>query len=266
MYQLAQHALAAVDEDSLRSLQRSVNRIKAFDARVAAAKQKFGSKPARLFKRIRASLETMSGDLVRCSYCEDSCADEVEHVRPKDFFPEEVFKWVNYLFACGICNGGKNNKYAIRDAAGTIVDLPAHRKANGIVPPPLGDHVFIDPRKDDPMALLWLDLVGGTFRFAVLDEHDPWMVARAERTRDDLRLNREVLVKARENAFSGYQDRLAQYVARKAAGDSASQLANRERELKRSPHRTVWLEMKRQRTLMPQLDLLFQQAPEALAW
>jgi hypothetical protein len=266
MYRLPDLALSADDEAELTRLQRSVNRGRTFEARVASAKQKFSNKSAALFKRIRKSLELMSGDLVRCGYCEDSCADEVEHVRPKDFYPEHVFRWLNYLFSCGQCNGGKNNKYAVRDAAGTIVDLPGHRDENGIVAPPAGDHVFIDPRRENPLKFLWLDIGGGTFRFAVLDEDDAWLASRAQRTRDDLRLNREVLVQARENAFTGYEDRLAQYIARRNTGDTQEQLSNRIRELKRSPHRTVWLEMKRQRHALPSLAELFHQAPEALDW
>jgi uncharacterized protein (TIGR02646 family) len=266
VYRLPDLALSADDEAALTRLQRSVNRGRTFEARVESAKQKFSGKPAALFKRIRKSLALMSGDLVRCGYCEDSCADEVEHIRPKDFYPEQVFRWLNYLFSCGQCNGGKNNKYAVRDGAGTIVDLPERRAIDGIVAPPEGDHVFIDPRREDPLDFLWLDITGGTFRFAVLDEDDDWSARRAKQTRDDLRLNREVLVKARENAFSGYEDRLAQYVARRDAGATPTQLSNRIRELKRSPHRTVWLEMKRQRNALPSIALLFQQAPEALDW
>ena len=46
-------------------------------------------------------------------YCEDSVADEVEHFRPKDLYPDVVFAWRNYLYACGQCNGGKNNRFSI---------------------------------------------------------------------------------------------------------------------------------------------------------
>ena len=266
MYRLADLPPSPADIAELARLQRSVNRGATFEARVANAKQKFSAKPTALFKRLRSNLEIMSGDLVRCSYCEDSRADEVEHMRPKDFYPEHVFRWANYLFACGICNRGKNNKYAVRNVGGQIVDLRTHRRTNGIVAPPTGDHLFIDPRTEDPMGYLWLDIAGGTFRFAVLDETDPWSVARAERTRDDLRLNRDDLVAARENAYTGYVDRLAQYIARRRAGDAAHQLNNRIRELRRSPHHTVWLEMKRQQTGIAALADLFADEPDALNW
>jgi len=265
MYKLPELALNATDAAALANKQRQVNRKRSFPERVAAAKSAFAGKPASLFGRIREKLKLMSGDLVRCAYCEDSCADEVEHVRPKDFYPERVFDWSNYLFSCGPCNTGKNNNYAVIEASGRIVDLVAHRAQLGVIPPPADTEAFIDPRIEEPLDYLWLDL-GRSFRFAVLDESDALKAARAEATIRWLKLNRDMLVEARINAFSGYRDRLAQYVARKAAGDSGDQLQNRIRELKRSPHRTVWLEIKRQRSLLPELDGFFRQAPEALSW
>ncbi len=36
--------------------------------------------------------------------------------------------------------------------------------------------------------------------------------------------------------------------------------------LRRTYHPTVWAEMKRQRSLLPELRALFQAAPEALEW
>ena len=116
------------------------------------------------------------------------------------------------------------------------------------------------------MGFLWLDIAGGTFRFAVLDEANNWLAARAERTRDDLQLNRDDLVMARENAYTGYVARLEQIVARRQQGATLDQLADRIRELKRTPHRTVWLEMKRQRQIVAELAPLFAAEPDALNW
>ena len=75
-----------------------------------------------------------------------------------------------------------------------------------------------------------------------------------------------MLVAARRNAFSGYRDRLAQYAARKAAGADGAELAARRYELTVAPHRTVWLETKRQRSMHADIDALFSDVPEALAW
>ena len=266
MYPLPDMTLAAADEAALAGLQKIVDGGADFATRVTLAKDRFDAKSATLFKRIRAHLALLSGDLVRCGYCEDSCADEVEHIRPKDFYPEQVFVWFNYLFACGPCNGGKTNKYAVRDGQGTLIDLRAHRKVHGMVAPPPGTHVLIDPRTEQPMDFLWLDITGGTFRLVALEEDDGVMRQRAETTIEYLKLNREVLVDARKNAFGGYRDRLAQYVARKAAGDAAAELMARARDIGRTPHRTVWLEMKRQRTMLADIVPFFDEAPEALGW
>ena len=43
----------------------------------------------------------------------------------EDFYPDLVFTWSNYLYACGPCNGGKNNKFPVISAlTGQIVHLP----------------------------------------------------------------------------------------------------------------------------------------------
>src|SRR5437016_3624190 len=56
------------------------------------------------FKTIHNTLTALCCGARRCMYCEDSCADEVEHFRPKDLYPEACFVWENYLFSCGRCN------------------------------------------------------------------------------------------------------------------------------------------------------------------
>jgi uncharacterized protein (TIGR02646 family) len=266
MHRLPNTQLEKKDVDALAQRQAYVDGGADFADTVERAKTKFGSKPKALFTRVRKRLSEMSGDLVRCAYCEDSCADEVEHVRPKDFYPEVVFDWANYLFACGPCNGGKNNKSRVWTDLGSVIDLRDHRTANGVVPPPAGISLFVDPRGEDPLEYLFLDIIGGTFRFAVYDETDASKIARAEATRDFLDLNRDVLVAARRNAFGGYRDRLAQYVADKAAGAVVTALEQRIADLKITPHRTVWLEMKRQHKTLPLIAPFFDQAPEALEW
>jgi uncharacterized protein (TIGR02646 family) len=270
MYRLPDTNLSQGDIDALALQQAYVDAGASFADKVERAKAKFGSKPKALFTRIRKRLTEMSGDLQRCNYCEDSLADEVEHVRPKDFYPELVFRWENYLFACGPCNGPKNNKCSIRTAAGTAIDLREHRATHGVVPPPDGIQLLIDPRNEDPLEYLWLDMGGGlasaTFRFSVFDEGDDIKSARARTTMDVLGLNRDVLAAARENAFDGYADRISQYVNDKLAGASQTTLNARIASLRKTPHRTVWLEMKRQRAIFPSIEQHFVVAPEALDW
>lgn len=89
----------------------------------------------------------------RCMYCEDSCADEVEHIRPKHLYPETTFVWTNYLYACGPCNGPKSPRYPL--LVDGQVNLP-----DGKSPPSPGIDVLIDPRRDDPCEFLSVDLLG----------------------------------------------------------------------------------------------------------
>lgn len=266
MLLLAQLRLEKSDLEALAKLQLAVDGSPSYQAKVSCASEAFDKKPASLFKRVRDGLAVVAGDLVRCAYCEDSCADEVEHVKPKHFYPELVFRSENYLFSCGPCNGGKREKYAVWDGA-TVHDLIEYRKAHGIVPPPVGQHLFVDPHSQNPLSLIWLDIAGGTFHFTPLDDDvDGISYRRADTTIRYLRLNKQVLVRARSNAYGGFRDRLAQYVHRKQAGAPQAELDNRVVDLMRTPHRTVWEEMKRQSTQLAEVGQLLAAAPEATTW
>ena len=197
--------------------------------------------------------------------------DEVEHIRPKDTFPGFCFVWDNYVYACGNCNGPKNNKFAIfRDDGGAFYEA---NKDPG-VEPPLGRDVLINPRIEDPMEFCMLDL-RGTFKFVILkaqgtDEHK-----RADYTFNEvLRLNdqREFLRQARRLAYGNYKARLDSYAVRKAGGTAQHKLDKMIEEIKGEAHPTVWKEMQRYyalgflSTFDPDLHDLFQQNPEALTW
>jgi uncharacterized protein (TIGR02646 family) len=218
------------------------------------------------FIQVRKSLTRMCSGARRCIYCEDSCADEVEHIKPKDLYPDAVFVWENYLYACGPCNGPKNNKFAVfSSATGVIVDVTRRRSAP-IVEPEAGSPVLIDPRREDPLQFMELDLLG-TFLFLPNNPPGSRDYERARYTIDVLRLNdRDVLLKARKEAYDSYEARLARYIALRKQGHSIAQLKNRVRALKRMQHPTVWKEMKRQQELIPNLRDLFAEAPEALQW
>ena len=61
-----------------------------------------------------------------CCYCESEVgtvrADQIEHRRPVDLFPQHVFDWENLHLGCGACNGHKSAKW---DAANPILDAVA---------------------------------------------------------------------------------------------------------------------------------------------
>jgi len=149
----------------LQAWQAIVDGMPTFPGQVTEAKRQFKLKNTRsnpAFQVVRSALTQMHGELIRCAYCEDSVADEVEHIYPKDLYPERVFVWENYTYACGPCNGPKSNRFAIFLATdGSEVDIsPPKRKPQGWIParPPKGDALLIDPRNENPLDFLWLDL------------------------------------------------------------------------------------------------------------
>ena len=46
-----------------------------------------------------------------CGYCEEYVRGEVDHFRPKSKFPELVYEWSNWVFACRSCNASKKDKW-----------------------------------------------------------------------------------------------------------------------------------------------------------
>jgi hypothetical protein len=52
----------------------------------------------------------------KCMYCESKVTQvywgDVEHIKPKDVFPELEFDWDNLGFVCSRCNGEKSNKWS----------------------------------------------------------------------------------------------------------------------------------------------------------
>ena len=106
-----------------------------------------------------------------------------------------------------------------------------------------------------------------TFEFTSIADPDSVDETRADYTIEILRLNeRDYLIDARFNAFSSFHSRLYEYVDRKNNGASQDELDLKQEGIRRSPHPTVWAEMKRQRNAYPQLSELFDAAPEALAF
>lgn len=219
------------------------------------------SKSTAQFKKIRLKLETLCVGKRRCNYCEDSVADEVEHIKPKDLYPSLVFSWNNYLFSCGNCNGPKSNRFAVFD--GTEVVEISRKRGAPVVPPRVGDDVFLNPRVDDPMDYLVLDLV--TMNFIPKPGIPEVDRKRAKYTIGVLKLNsRDFLIEARKEALSCYKDSLEVYVQKKNDGADASALRKKHQEIETRQHPTVWAEVKRQRNRYPEIDNLFTLAPELL--
>lgn len=264
--------------DKLREYQDVVDSKPSFPERSKEAKARFSSrnrKGNKVFDAVKKSLTDMCSGARRCVYCEDSVGDEVEHIFPKDLYPEKVFQWENYVYACGNCNGPKNNKFAIfRIDDGTFfsVNPPPGQPAQA---PPAGDPVMINPRLEDPLQYCMLDLAG-TFKFVAISPEGTREYQRVDYTFNEvLRLNheeREFLRQAREEAYGDYKARLFEYVSRRNQGAPVDQLDAMVAQLKKKNHPTVWKEMQRYhrdgilQDVDGELDDLFVAAPEALNW
>lgn len=158
----------------LAEMQQAVNAAPNYALQVSAAKAAWDGKAstkrkATAFRIVRETLGQMCVGPIRCAYCEDSMADEVEHIHPKNLFPDRVFLWSNYAFACGPCNGPKRNRYGFVENS-SVTEF-VRRRQDPIIPPPNGQAGLIDPRHEDPLAFLELDLGGETPDGQILREH-----------------------------------------------------------------------------------------------
>jgi len=248
----------------LVEFQSEVDGASSFEERVLLADRLFKSRnceadPA--FAEVRGLLATMCCGVLRCHYCEGSACNQIDHFRPKSWFPESVFDWFNFVYACHGCNHRKLNGFAIyRNDTGARYDLPKRRNADA-APPPAGMDVAINPRRENPFAFLDLD-IAETFHFVPCPNLGQHPRERARYTCALIGLNERGLPEARRAAFENYVLHFKHY-----GGSSDPEVRARiQRTISTSNHRTVWLEMKRQRASYPELDALFAAAPEALDW
>lgn len=265
MIQIPNRQLSDATQTELDAYQLEIDALGDYAEQVNRAADLFKQRNTKnnpVFREVRQNLNEMCAGVSRCMYCEDSCADEIEHIRPKSWYPELTFVWENYLYACGPCNGGKKDKYALI-IDGELTRLKRDRQG-AIKPPPDGEPAFIDPRHENPLSHLILDLSS----FAFVPQSLPTSISareqeRARYTIDVLGLNRDVLLRARRSAYRGYENWLKAYIQDRDKGaDTTTSLA----DLHAMNHPTVWEEMKRQHTRIPELKALFDQAPEALNW
>ena len=269
MIRLSDSLLPSDTQAGLDGLQKEITNLKTYKQQVQKAKDLFSrrnNKHDTIFKVVRRELEKMCTGPRRCAYCEDSAADEVEHFKPKDLYPEMVFVWLNYLYACGPCNGPKNNQFGVfSQATGLVIDITRKRN-DPIVPPEPGNTVLIDPRSENPLDFLQLDLLN-TFYFIPVGKLGTEKYQRGNYTIKLLRLNeREYLRVARQNAYESFVALLEKYTYKQKNGSTQPELDRIKRTIQRMSHQTVWQEMKRRHLVMPELKALFTKAHEALNW
>lgn len=85
---------------------------------------------------VLSTLREMTGHRVRCMYCVDSLACDIEHFWPKLAYPASVFRWPNLLLCCTDCG---------------------RRKGDRLVLAPDGQPWLIDPTAEDPWEYLDFD-------------------------------------------------------------------------------------------------------------
>ena len=266
MLHLPDPGLDAKTARGLRNYQSKIAEEQTYPKRVEAGKDlfsRYNRRENRVFNVVRKRLAAMCSGARRCGYCEDSVGDEVEHIKPKDLYPEYVFVWENYLLACGPCNGGKNNRFAvIRD--GGLVEVTRGRNTP-IRKPKSGLPAPINPREEDPLSFFDLEIMD-TFRFLPRDGLSEVEELRAKYSIKVLNLNRDVLTVARHEAYGSYRARLFEYRGVRDAGATAPELRRLRDGITASAHPTVWREMQRQRSVIDDLQILFEDVPEALTW
>jgi 5-methylcytosine-specific restriction endonuclease McrA len=126
----------------LRRWQAEIDDLAAYADRVSEAERRFelrnrAENPT--FKGVRDGLDRTCSGGRRCAYCEDSAADEVEHVKPKALYPEACFRPENYVYGCGPCNGPKRNHLPSSSPVRTRAPSWSSGGAEGIpscLPPP----------------------------------------------------------------------------------------------------------------------------------
>jgi uncharacterized protein (TIGR02646 family) len=255
-------------ELGLKRYQAEVNSERDYARRVEVAAVKFATynrATNSVFDGVRRTLDAMCSGARRCMYCEDSAADEVEHHHPKNLYPDLVFVWENYLYACGPCNGPKSNRFAI--FRGDELQEIGRGRRSPVSRPPAGNSALLDPRTEDPLGYLMLDIAGNTFRFVSLAEPGSRAAKRAEYTLDVLGLNRrELLPRARREAYLSYRARIVEFGHKRDGGANEKELTLLIDALGNMQHPTVFHEMRRQRELVPELKKLFKKVPEALNW
>jgi uncharacterized protein (TIGR02646 family) len=262
MIQMQHRELPAEALAELASLQMEITRCPSHLEQVKAAVSLWKNRRHRkVFDLVEKELGAMCPGPKRCMFCEDNGAHQIEHFRPKSLYPGLVYAWSNYLFACGQCNTSKGDRFAIFSSSGVAIAL---EQTN--TPPADGNSVLLDPRQDEPMDYLWLDL-RDTFLFEPIHAKGTPAHSRADYTLGWLGLNdRDELLTARRTAYEHYLLRLKDYIFQKRSQATADTLNRLRRSIERLAHTTVWREMQRQHLQIEELRPLFEEAPEALLW
>lgn len=274
----------------LKKLQKRINSEKGFLDRVAKAQSlwntKGGNNGKQAFVEVKNSLYKLCVYEGLCNYCEQSEANDIEHIYPKSFYPEKTFEWENYILACKQCNSGyKLDKCHVLDGKNNLLLIDRGKE------PPHKTLAFINPRKENPSRFMILEM--SSFRFIARPGIKKRDLNRVKSTIDILELNdRDTLKRARKSAADHYYDTLSRLVAILNAKNKKElesllrpyenrfdlkneTLVNLKKKIKESykaeisnyQHPSVWYSIKEiQNIVNPKWIELFKKIPEALSW
>lgn len=250
-----------------------------------------GNAGKKAFGEVKKTLLQMCVGVEICNYCEHNEATDIEHVYPKKLFPEKTFRWENYVLSCGKCNTDyKSDKFAVFNPLGSADLEVLPRQRGTYLQPATTDAALINPRWENPLDYLWLDIRDRSFHFTDKPGISVRDCQKAKYTIALLGLNaRAPLVEARKVAAKYYLDRLERYVRAKHAtafadleevtqepdlvdetqpfeAEQTRIMAAIRSDMMQHQHPTVWQELKRQQGQLPKTGRLLAEAPEALEW
>lgn len=206
MIQLLHRELDKKTAGELKKLQAKIDAMPDFAKRADKAQSLWTSKGGKAgieaFVKIGKELYKMCVFFGVCNYCEQSEANDIEHIFPKSFFPGFTFQWTNYLLACKQCNTGlKLDLCDVLDDGGNVIRLKRGEE------PPFSTISFINPRTEDPNTFMVLNPL--SHKFELRPEISDTDEKKAKSTIDILELNtRDTLLQARRSAARYYYDTL----------------------------------------------------------
>jgi uncharacterized protein (TIGR02646 family) len=286
----SKQTLTTATQAQLTALQTKINSKVSFAEKAAKAQSLWhgiNSPPNRkaAFVEIREKLTKMCVSVGICNYCEQSEANDIEHIYPKSFFPIFAFVWTNYLLVCKQCNTAfKLDKCFVMDSSGTI-----HVTVRGQEPthPTIA---FINPRTENPATYMIMNTQN--FEFEILDGLSTTDYNKADKTIEILALNtRDTLIATRKAAAIYFYHRI-ELLNRLLNADTIEQIHHLltpydayldntktltelksdikvgfKKDILQHAHPSVWAAIKLvDSKTTPKWMTLFQQLPEVLTW
>jgi len=206
MIQLTPKKLSTKNIRLLNQLQKQIDSEAVFADKVARAQllwRSKGGKPGQeVFSEIYDELYDLCVYVGICNYCEQSEANDIEHIYPKSFFPNLTFNWDNYLLACKQCNTAyKLDQCFVLDKKNNVLEV---KRGNE---PKHNIGCFINPKTEDPNNFIILNLL--SFKFDLIPGINKKDTNKALTTLKILELNqRDTLIEARKSASRHFYEML----------------------------------------------------------